>query len=99
MKAKQTPEVCWKYFPNAEQVGGEYYIAYKAFIEGIKYQQQKSYSVEEVVDLIKKQRARFLWQGLTTEEWFEQFKNKYEYTYITNKQTKWIIYQYKQTFI
>jgi hypothetical protein len=44
MKAKQTPEESAEYFPNAEQVGGEYYIAYKAFIEGIKYQQQKSYS-------------------------------------------------------
>jgi hypothetical protein len=56
MKAKQTPEEsAEKYFPNAEQVG-EYYIAYKAFIEGIKYQQQKSYSVE-VVDLIKSKRS------------------------------------------
>jgi hypothetical protein len=78
MKAKQTPEEsAEKYFPNAEQVGGEYYIAYKAFIEGIKYQQQKSYSVEEVVDLIKAREVEqgfYGAKGLTTEEWFEQFK-------------------------
>jgi hypothetical protein len=78
MKAKQTPEEsAEKYFSNAEQVGGEYYIAYKAFIEGIKYQQQKSYSVEEVVDLIKAREVEqgfYGTKGLTTEEWFEQFK-------------------------
>jgi hypothetical protein len=57
---EETPEEsAEKFFPNAEQVGGEYYIAYKAFIEGIKYQQRKSYSSEQVIDLLKASLSKY----------------------------------------
>jgi hypothetical protein len=44
-KSKQTQEESLKYFPNAEQVGGEYYIACRTLkVSNIN---NKSYSVEE----------------------------------------------------
>jgi hypothetical protein len=45
----------------------------KAFINGAKWQQERSYSEEEVLDLLYK-----LWEAnpRNIKEWFEQFKNK-----------------------
>jgi hypothetical protein len=58
---------------------------------GIKISTTKSYSVEEVVDLIKAREVEqgfYGTKGLTTKNGSNNLKIKYEYTYITNKQTK-----------
>ena len=50
----------------------------KGFIDGAKWQQEKMYSEEEVLELIK---ARLMYFGIPTTKteninWFEQFKKK-----------------------
>ncbi len=47
-------------------------IAREAFIAGAKWQAERMYSEEEVLELLRK--AHFVEQNI--EEWFEQFKNK-----------------------
>jgi hypothetical protein len=47
-------------------------IAREAFIAGAKWQAEKMYSEEEVLELLRK--AHFVEQNI--EEWFEQFKKK-----------------------
>lgn len=42
------------------------------FCEGAKWQQERSYSEEEVLDLLRK--SHFVEQNI--DEWFEQFKKK-----------------------
>ncbi len=44
----------------------------KMFIKGAKWQAERMYSEEEVLELLRK--ARFVEQNI--EEWFEQFKKK-----------------------
>ena len=46
--------VAEKYFPNAEIVGGEYYIAYKSFIEGAKWQLEVN---QKEIDILKEELA------------------------------------------
>jgi hypothetical protein len=53
----------------------------KAFIAGAKWQQERSYSEEEVIILLQKYRydlssGKTANIGDTTKFWFEQFKNK-----------------------
>jgi hypothetical protein len=46
---------------------------------GMKWQQERSYSEEEVISLIKAREIEqgfYGVKGLTTEEWFKQFKKK-----------------------
>jgi len=47
----------------------------KAFIEGAKWQAERMYSEEEVLELLLKGRYTN-YNSLTTEKWFEQFKKK-----------------------
>ena len=47
------------------------------FIEGAKWQQEKSYSEEEVLIILYKHTEDLLaGKKVTLEEWFEQFKKK-----------------------
>ena len=49
----------------------------KAFIAGAKWQQERSYSEEEVWKLVNKLNETLnIGSDLTLEEWFEQFKKK-----------------------
>jgi hypothetical protein len=49
-----------------------YWLFHDTFISGAKYQAEKMYSEEEVLELLRK--AHFVEQNI--EEWFEQFKKK-----------------------
>ena len=55
---------------NSNAVQKAHYIA--GFRESAKWQQQRSYSEEEVLELLRK--AHFVEQNI--DEWFEQFKKK-----------------------
>ena len=49
----------------------------QGFIDGAKWQQERSYSEEEVLDILYKHTEDLLaGKKLTLEEWFEQFKKK-----------------------
>ena len=49
----------------------------EGFIEGAKWQQERSYSEEEVWKLVNKLNQTLnIGSDLTLEEWFEQFKKK-----------------------
>jgi hypothetical protein len=49
----------------------------QGFIDGAKWQQERSYSEEEVLDILYKHTEDLLaGKKLTLEQWFEQFKNK-----------------------
>jgi hypothetical protein len=77
MKQETLEEAAEKYFPSAKKMGGEIYCTYKGFIAGAKWQEQNSYSVEEVLEII---RQYALEEHLITSSkpdiWFEQFKKK-----------------------
>jgi len=49
----------------------------KRFIEGAKWQQQNSYSEEEVLSILNKHRTHlYTIKSQSDKEWFEQFKKK-----------------------
>ncbi len=49
----------------------------EAFLKGAKWQQERSYSEEEVLEILYKHTEDLLaGKKITLEEWFEQFKNK-----------------------
>jgi hypothetical protein len=50
----------------------------KRFIEGAKFQQKRSYSEEEVMNILYKHTGYLFGENkhLLLEEWFEQFKKK-----------------------
>ena len=50
----------------------------KGFIEGTKYQAERRYSEEEVLDLLHRRSFHLTHKkdNKTTKEWFEQFKKK-----------------------
>ena len=55
----------------------KYYIALESFQEGAKWQQERSYSEEEVWKLVNKLNQTLnIGSDLTLEEWFKQFKKK-----------------------
>ena len=78
---KQTlEEASWKHNP-LKKLDGEFLR--HAFKEGAKWQQERSYSEEEVIKLLISCKDRFGGSGLEdythddeVKEWFEQFKNK-----------------------
>ena len=62
---------------NATDMSGTYYEElYHNFKAGVKWQQEKSYSEEEVLGLLNEIINPFNLLELTVEEWFEQFKKK-----------------------
>ena len=77
MKQETLEEAAEKYFPSAKKMGGEIYCTYKGFIAGAKWQEQNSYSEEEVVafgEFIFKHTLLTHAKGV--KNLFEQFKNK-----------------------
>ena len=53
------------------------YYEVNAFTDGVKWQQERSYSKEEVWKLVNKLNETLnIGSELTLEEWFEQFKKK-----------------------
>ncbi len=55
------------------------YTAHHGFIEGAKWQQERSYSEEEVLNIIlkyelAKRNKGIYWSDREVKEWFEQFK-------------------------
>ena len=81
MKNKETlEEAAKKYFPSAKKMGGEIYCTYKGFIAGAKWQQERSYSEEEVIQLVSDwtdyRMSEDTKSKVTFKKWFEEFKNK-----------------------
>ena len=81
MKQETLEEAAEKYDEN--DPNDEYGKSYRAFIEGAKWQQERMYSEEEVVDLINLRTcdldlaySKKPIYYLKTKEWFEQFKKK-----------------------
>ena len=56
------------------------HIGYEGFIEGAKWQQERMYSEEEVIDLLKTFDEKFnsgiVERNKGINNWFEQFKKK-----------------------
>jgi hypothetical protein len=57
------------------------YVVEDAFIAGAKWQAERMYSEEEVIELLNKHEDYVnsednIFEYLTTKEWFKQFKNK-----------------------
>ena len=51
--------------------------AYQNFIRGAKWQQERMYSEEEVLEILYKHTEDLLsGKKVTLEQWFKQFKNK-----------------------
>jgi hypothetical protein len=62
---------------NKEFKTKEDYIAFKGAEFGAKWQQEKSYSQEEVIKILYSFHYDLVNSNIDTkEEWFEQFKNK-----------------------
>ena len=69
MKQKTLEEAAKKQWGNVHRTG------VLGFIDGAKWQQERSYSEEEVLQLLIKFYQCNNFNG-TIEEWFEKFKNK-----------------------
>lgn len=68
-KQETLEEASWKFNP-LKKLDGEFLRA--AFIKGAKWQAERMYSEEEVLELLRK--AHFVEQNI--DEWFERFKKK-----------------------
>jgi hypothetical protein len=75
MKQETLEEASWKYNP-LKKLDGEFIRA--AFINGAKWQQERMYSEEEVIDLLQEMNDwPTIFDGrIDIIEWFEQFKKK-----------------------
>jgi hypothetical protein len=76
MAQQELEEAADKYFPFAEKIGGETYSAYKGFITGAKWQEQKMYSEEEILKLLLQFHKDKPIIVFDVSDWFEQFKKK-----------------------
>ena len=66
--AQQTlEEAADKYFQFAEKIGGETYSAYRVFITGAKWQQERMYTEEEVIEVMQFART------MTSENTYKAF--------------------------
>ncbi len=79
MNDKETlEEAAEKYDEN--NTNDEYGKSYRAFIEGAKWQQERSYSEEEVIRILIKAYEdigkRKIPNQVVLAKWFEQFKKK-----------------------
>jgi hypothetical protein len=77
-KQETLEEASWKYNP-LKKFDGEFIRA--AFVNGGKWQAERMYSEEEVIELLRKYRydlssGKTPIIGDTTKCWFEQFKKK-----------------------
>ena len=74
MRKETIEEVANKYVPQSKK-----WTIRDIFIDGAKWQQERSYSEEEVLTILHK-RDMYKWEEhlevLSLNEWFEQFKNK-----------------------
>ena len=60
-----------------EEYDVEHYVSIEDFVMGAKWQQERSYSEEEVWKLVNKLNETLnIGSELTLEQWFEQFKKK-----------------------
>ena len=75
-KQETLEEAAEKYDEN--NTNDEYGKSYRAFISGAKWQAEKSYSEEEVLDIIENafQSSLLTNKKISISEWFEQFKKK-----------------------
>jgi hypothetical protein len=80
MRVKETIEdAAEREYPTMHKI-----YQYKAFVDGAKWQQERSYSEEEVISLLDKfgdHIDEWYSNGLnieteTTEKWFNKYKNK-----------------------
>jgi hypothetical protein len=73
MKQETLEEASWRFNP-LKKLDGEFIRA--AFIEGAKWQEERMYSDEEVIDLLQKiNNLPTTFEGrIDIREWFEQFK-------------------------
>jgi len=74
-KQETIEEASWKYNPR-KKLDGEFIR--NAFKEGAKWQQERSYSEEEVISILYEQldALDFYGSDFKFSEWFEQFKKK-----------------------
>ena len=74
MKQETLEEAGEKLYPNRESFLYRFQnIERKAFIDGAKWQQERSYSEEEVLQILSSYAD---WPINNVKEWFEQFKKK-----------------------
>ena len=74
MKQETLEEAAKNY---AEEYKGEEQDPWFDFMEGAKWQQERSYSDEEVKNILSKFRHHiFIKEDIDVEKWFEQFKKK-----------------------
>lgn len=77
MKQETIEEAGEKLYPNRESFLHRFQnIERKAFTEGAKWQQEKMYSEEEVLELLGSYADWSINGDCTYYEWFEQFKKK-----------------------
>jgi hypothetical protein len=81
MKQETLEEAADRYFPFAEKIGGETYTAFRGFMTGTKWQQERSYSEEDMkssfqvgfnVGYNDEESPSYL----TFEEWIKEYKKK-----------------------
>ena len=73
MKQETLEEVAENYNLNTINAFGDY----QSFIDGAKWQKERSYSEEDLKDAFQSGFTNgFNINSVTFEEWFEQFKNK-----------------------
>ena len=71
--AKKYTEKLYYKVNSIDEFNGEPLGVHNAFIEGAKWQQERMYSEEEVIEILlnfRGENPRYI------EEWFEQFKKK-----------------------
>ena len=77
MKNKKTIEEAAGSCAIKENRSSLYELGMKYFIEGAKWQQERSYSEEEVLEIIRQYAfEEHLITSSKPDIWFEQFKNK-----------------------
>lgn len=68
---EEAAKIAWQDYEHEE--GNLYSTTFRGgFIAGAKWQQERMYSEEEVIELLRK--SHFVEQNI--DEWFEQFKKK-----------------------
>ena len=77
MKNKETLEEAAEGYVNFQYpIAHPKRVAKKAFINGAKWQQEKSYSYKELIEILQSYAEWSIEGDCTYEEWLEQFKKK-----------------------
>jgi|688.fasta_scaffold2056244_2 hypothetical protein len=74
MKKETLEEAAIEYSIDTQGYERESYV--EAFTEGAKYQAQRMYSEEEVLDILESYKDLSEYDGVDFSQWFEQFKKK-----------------------